>query len=253
MRLCVPIPCFFGKQDFAESIRTVGRLGFDAAETYDWRSLRLDEVADACKESGVELLSMCTTEFRLTDPQYRQAFLDGLTESCEAANRVGAHKLITQVGQDIGLPRPVQHQAIVDTLCLAAPILQKHDVTLMIEPLNTYVNHPGYYLWSSLEGFQIVREVGSEFVKVVYDIYHQQVMEGNIIPTVTGNLACIAHLHAAGHPGRNELQYGESDYGVIFAAIDKAGYTGACGLEYSPLLDPVESLKIAKERYGGKQ
>ena len=123
----------------------------------------------------------------------------------------------------------------------------------MIEPLNTYVNHPGYYLWSSLEGFQIVREVGSEFVKVVYDIYHQQVMEGNIIPTVTGNLACIAHLHAAGHPGRNELQYGESDYGVIFAAIDKAGYTGACGLEYSPLLDPVESLKIAKERYGGKQ
>jgi hydroxypyruvate isomerase len=75
-------------------------------------------------------------------------------------------------------------------------------------------------------------------------------MEGNIIPSVTKNLDLIAHLHSAGHPGRHELQFGENDYKVIFDAIDKAGYTGACGLEYSPLMDPIESLKIAKEKYG---
>lgn len=250
MRLCVPVPCFFGNKDFAEAIHIIGELGFDAAETYQWKSLNLGEVADACKESGVELLSMCTTEFRMTDPQYRQAFLEGLEESCEAASKIGVRKLITQVGQDTGAPRELQHQAIVHTLRLAVPILQKHGVTIMIEPLNTYVNHPGYYLWSSVEGFQIIREVASDFVKVVYDIYHQQVMEGNIIPNVTGNLDCIAHLHSAGHPGRHELQFGENDYRVIFQAIDKAGYRGACGLEYRPLLDPIESLKIAKEIYG---
>ena len=250
MRLCVPVPCFFKNIPFEDAIRRIKELGFDAAETYNWKSLDLDAVKKALDETGVELLSMCTTEFRLTDPAYRQAWLDGLKESCEAANKLGVKKLITQVGQDTGAPREEQHAAIVETLKLAKPILEKAQVTIMIEPLNTYVNHPGYYLWSAVEGFEIVREVDSPYVKVVYDIYHQQVMEGNIIPNVTGNLDCIAHLHAAGHPGRHEMQYGESDYKVIFAAIDKAGYTGACGLEYGPLLPPEESLIIAKHIYG---
>lgn len=250
MRLCVPVPCFFKNIPFEDAIRRIKELGFDAAETYNWKTMDLDAVKKALDETGVELLSMCTTEFRLTDPAYRQAWLDGLQESCDAANKLGVKKLITQVGQDTGAPREEQHAAIVETLKLAKPILEKAQVTIMLEPLNTYVNHPGYYLWSSVEGFEIVREVDSPYVKIIYDIYHQQVMEGNIIPNVINNLDCIAHLHSAGHPGRHELQYGESDYKVIFAAIDKAGYTGACGLEYGPLLPPEESLIIAKHIYG---
>ena len=117
-------------------------------------------------------------------------------------------------------------------------------------PLNTLIDHKDCYLWSSAEAFDIVREVGSEKVKVVYDIYHQQVMEGNIILNIVNNLDCIAHLHSAGHPGRHELQFGENDYRVIFDAVDKAGYKGAVGLEYKPLLDPTESLVRAKEIYG---
>ena len=250
MRLCVPVPCFYGKTDFSEAIRKIGALGFDAAETYNWKNIDLYKTYKACKESGVELLSMCVTEFRMTDPRYRDAWLDGLRESCEAAARLNVKMLITQVGQDTGAPRETQHAAIVETLKQATPILEKYGVTVMPEPLNTYVNHPGYYLWSSREGFDIIREVGHPNVKLVYDIYHQQVMEGNIIPSVTDNLDCIAHLHSAGHPGRHELQYGENDYRVIFDAIDKAGYKGACGLEYVPLLDPTESLIRAKELYG---
>ena len=250
MRLCVPIPCFFGDMDFCEGLRRVKALGYDAAETYNWKGLDFDAVRRTCEETGVELLSMCTSEFRMTDPTFRQAWLDGLEESCQAANRMGVKRLITQVGQDTGAPREPQHAAIVETLNLARPILEKSGVTIMLEPLNTLVNHPGYYLWSAVEGFEIIREVNHPLVKLVYDIYHQQVMEGNIIPNITKNLDCIAHLHSAGHPGRNELQYGENDYKVIFAAVDKAGYTGACGLEYRPLMDPEESLREAKRLYG---
>ena len=123
-------------------------------------------------------------------------------------------------------------------------------VTIMLEPLNTYVNHPGYYLTSSAEAFDIIRTVDHPLVKIVFDIYHQQIMEGNIIPNITNNLDCIAHLHAAGHPGRNELQFGENDYKVIFQAVEKAGYNGYCGLEYKPLLDPLESMRLAREIYG---
>ena len=250
MRYCVPIPCFFGQMDFCDAVKTVKKLGFDAVETYNWRNLDLDKVRETCQETGVELLSMCTTEFNMTDPQRRKAWLDGLAISCEAANRVGAKKLITQVGQDTGAERQVQHDSIVAALTEAKPILESTGVTIMIEPLNTYVNQPGYYLWSSAEAFEIIRQVDYPFVKVVYDIYHQQVMEGNIIPSVTGNLDCIAHLHSAGHPGRHELQYGENDYKVIFAAVDKAGYQGACGLEYNPLMPPEESLKEFLRIYG---
>jgi hydroxypyruvate isomerase len=236
--------------DFCDAVKTVKKLGFDAVETYNWRNLDLEKVRETCQETGVELLSMCTTEFNMTDPQRRKAWLDGLAISCEAANRVGAKKLITQVGQDTGAERQVQHDSIVAALTEAKPILESTGVTIMIEPLNTYVNHPGYYLWSSAEAFEIIRQVDNPFVKVVYDIYHQQVMEGNIIPSVTGNLDCIAHLHSAGHPGRHELQYGENDYKVIFAAVDKAGYQGACGLEYNPLMPPEESLKEFLRIYG---
>lgn len=250
MRLCVPIPCFFGNIDFCDAIRKVAALGYDAIETYNWKGLDLDRVKNTLDENGVELLSMCTTEFRMTSPEHRGLWLEGLKESCKAANRLGVKKLITQVGQDTGAPREEQRASIVAALNAAKPILEDYGVTIMPEPLNTYVNHPGYYLWSSIEAFDIIREVDHPSVKLIYDIYHQQVMEGNIIPSVTKNLDLIAHLHSAGHPGRHELQFGENDYNVIFDAIDKAGYTGACGLEYSPLMDPIESLKIAKEKYG---
>lgn len=249
MRICVPIPCFFKDMEFTRGIEKVAELGFDAAETYQWQGLDLDRVRDVCRDTGVELLSMCTTAFCMTEPSLRGEWLEGLRKSCEAAKKAGVKKLITQVGQDTGAEREVQHESIVQGLRDARPILEGSGVTIMIEPLNTYVNHPGYYLWSSREAFEIVREVGHPLVKVVYDIYHQQVMEGNIIPNITNNLDCIAHLHSAGHPGRNELQFGENDYRVIFDAVDKAGYQGACGLEYNPILEPEESLRTFRRLY----
>ncbi len=250
MRFCVAIPCFFKNADFCDALRNIAELGYDAAETYEWKHLDLDAVKKTIDETGVELLSMCTTNFKLTSPEHRELWLNGLRESCEAASKLGVHKLITQVGQDTGEPREKQHESIVAGLKAAAPILDEYDVTIMIEPLNLYVDHPGYYLWSSAEGFDIIREVDHPRVKLIYDIYHQQIMEGNIIPSVTNNLDLIAHLHAAGHPGRHELQFGESDYKNIIKAIDAAGYTGALGLEYRPTLDPIESLKSVKEIYG---
>ena len=251
MRFCIPIPCFFddSAEGFCEAIRKVRALGFDAAETYAWKHLDMEKVKAVCEDSGVELLSMCTTEFNMTDPSKRKIWLDGLAESCAAAKRAGVKRLITQVGADTGAERAAQHQSIVDALREARPILEDSGVTIMVEALNTYVDHPGYYLWSSREAFDIIREADHPLVKVVFDMYHQQVMEGNIIPSIQQNLDCIAHLHAAGHPGRHELQYGENDYHVIFDAIEKTGYQGACGLEYHPTMGSEESLREFQKIY----
>lgn len=250
MRLCVVIPCFFKKLDFCDAIRQISSLGYDAAEIYNWRSLDLDSAKSVLDETGVDLLSMCTTEFNLTAPTYREAWVDGIRESCVAAKKLGVKRLITQVGKDTGAPREEQHASIVAGLKAGAPILEEYGITVMIEPLNTLVDHKGYYLWQAAEAFEIIKEVNSPSVKVIYDIYHQQVMEGNIIPNIVNNLERIAHLHGAGNPGRHEMQFGENDYHNIIKAVEEAGYKGALGLEYSPLLDPIESLKIAKKLFG---
>lgn len=253
MKLCVPIPCFFPAsttEQTCAAIRTVANLGYTAVETYDWRMLDTTAVKRTLEETGVELCSILVMENRLTTSSCRDLWLTSLRETCEAAVSMGVRRAITQVGNDTGAPREEQHAAIVETLIAAKPILEQYGVTVMPEPLNIKVNHPGYYLTSAAEAFDICREVDSPFVRIVYDIYHQQVTEGNIIPTVTENLDLIAHLHSAGHPGRHDLWEGELNYKYIFDAMDRAGYTGACGLEYGPLGDPVESLRRALEMYG---
>ncbi len=116
MKLCVAVPCFFVGMDFCEAIKKIGELGFDTAETYNWKNLDLPRVKATCDESGVNLISMCTTEFRMTEPEYRSAWLEGLHKSCIAAKMVGATKLITQVGNYSGKERGYQHSSIVDTL-----------------------------------------------------------------------------------------------------------------------------------------
>lgn len=254
MRLCVPLPCHFrmeNSQDVCRAIRTVASMGYTAVESYDWRPLDADVIVPTLKDTDVELVSLLVMENRLTTPECRHLWLSALEDACKAAAKFGTKRLITQVGNDTGAPREAQHAAIVDTLTAAKPILEHYGITVMPEPLNVKVDHPGYFLTTAAEAFDIVREVDSPFVKIVYDIYHQQVTEGDIIPTVTKNLDLIAHLHAAGHPGRHDLWAGELNYRYIFDAIDRAGYRGSCGLEYSASDDSVESLRRAMEMYGG--
>ena len=114
MRLCVVVPCFFKNTELCSAIKQAAALGYDAVETYRWKDLDLDEVKRTLDETGVELLSMCTTEFRLTEPEYREAWVAGIKESCEAAKKLGVKRLITQVGKDTGAPREEQHASIVE-------------------------------------------------------------------------------------------------------------------------------------------
>ncbi|MBQ6824284.1 MAG: TIM barrel protein [Clostridia bacterium] len=249
MRLSVCIPMFFKGLPLHEAIKRVAELGYDACEM--WKvseEVDLSAAAAACKEYGVEFQAICTDYFECTGGD-AEAYVAGVRSAAEKAKALGAKLLISQVGKDTGAPAAEQHANIVRCLKAAIPVLEETGMTIVIEPLNTLVNHKGYYLWSSIEGFEILREVDHPQIKMVYDIYHQQIMEGNIITNVTENLPLIAHLHSAGCPGRHELNNGENDYKKIFEAIDAAGYTGVCGLEYKPLLPPEESLALTKKLY----
>lgn len=249
MHYSVCAPAVFNGVALPDAIRKAHAAGAEVCEFWSWWDQDLDAVAAALEETGVKLATICTKFISLTDPSKREEYKEGLRESIAAAKKLNCSMLISQVGQDTGAPREEQHKSIVDGLKECAPMLEEAGVTLVVEPLNTYVDHKGYYLYSSLEGFDIVREINSPNVKLLYDIYHQQIMEGQLIANITPNIDLIAHFHVAGVPGRHEpLDEQEVNYPAVFAAIKKLGYKGALGLEYFPVNAPEAGLKVLFDR-----
>lgn len=243
LRPSVCIDAVFENLADSLAIAEVEKAGLTAFEFWGWWDRDLPNLLQAKRKCQLEISACCTHFITLTDPALREKYLEGLEQSIEAAGRLGCKTLISQVGDEItDKPRYSQHLSLVEGLREAAPLLEAADVTLVIEPLNRLVNHPGYYLVGSSEAFDIVESVGSESVKVVFDIYHQQVSEGNVIHNLVSNIDKIGHFHAAGNPGRNELTRGELNYRQIFESIQSTNYDGYVGLEYWPVDDPLEGL-----------
>jgi len=174
----------------------------------------------------------------------RDKYLSRLNETIEIARKLKCRKLITCTGNiQEGLSVESQREAIIEMLGEASSIAGREGITLLLEALNSTIDHPGYFLTSSKAGFDIVKQVNSPYLKLLYDVYHMQVMEGNIINTIRENISLIGHFHSAGLPGRNELYSGELDYNNIVKHIDSLNYEGYFGLEYWPTGDPAGSLK----------
>ena len=233
-----------------EAIRRTHAAGYGAFEFWAWWDQDMRAVAEAQKETGLRAAGMCTRMVPLNVPERRKDYLAGLRESIRAAAEIDCRMLITQVGQAVeGLCRESQHDSIVAGLRECAPVLEDAGVTLVIEPLNALVNHKGYYLTHSAEAFEMIREVNSPNVKVLFDVYHQQITEGNLIDNLTAGADLIGHIHIAGNPGRHEpLDNSEVHYPTIINALKACGYDGAIGLEYFPLRAPEEGLRQILEK-----
>lgn len=228
----------------ADRIRKVADTGVEAVEFWGWRDKDLDALEAALTETGLPLAAFCAPGGMLVNPGKEDEFVAGVEETVPIARRLHCRTLIVTTGQELpDVPRADQHAAIVAALKAAAPVVEANDLILVLEPLNVLVDHAGYYLATSAEGFRIVAEVGSPNVKLLYDIYHQQITEGNLIPTIRSHWEQIGHFHAADHPGRNEPGTGEINYLNVFAAIHRLGYAGYVGMEYRPTRDDLTTLR----------
>ena len=244
MKISVCIDALFNGQDFIQSIKALKNAGITSFEFWSWWNKDIQQIKKVKDEFGMEVVTFCTKMVSLVDDTKREEYITGLKDSIKVAKELGCKKLITQVGGELkNKSREEQHESLVAGLKACVPVLEESDIIIVFEPLNTTVDHKGYYLYSSDEAFQIVDEVGSKNVKVLFDIYHQQIMEGNLISTISKNIDKIGHFHAAGVPGRHELYIGEINYTEVFKAIDDTGYGEYVGLEYFPLEDPVSGLK----------
>lgn len=155
---------------------------------------------------------------------------------CFSGNRGG-------VGDDEGL------QACAAGLRALTPIAERAGVTLCMELLNSRVNHPDYQCDHTAWGAALVRAVGSTRFRLLYDIYHMQIMEGDVIRTIRDNAASIAHYHTGGVPGRHEIDDGqELNYPAVMRAIRDTGFTGYVAQEFVPVRTPLDSLADAVRR-----
>jgi len=245
MRYSVCLPAVYCGVPSDEAVRRIAAIGAERFEIWGWWEIDLDALERAMVETGLKMVAMCVRPTPLNDPDCREACVEAVRESIAVAKRFNCPALLMQVGQmRENIDREEQHASIVEGLKACAPLAEEAGITLLPEPLNILVDHKGYYLDSSVEGFEIIREVGSPNVKLLYDIYHQQITEGQLIANITANIDLIGHFHVAGVPGRHEpFEDQEINYPAVLTAIRKAGYQGAVGLEYFPLSAPEESLK----------
>ena len=179
------------------------------------------------------------------DLNKRSEFLNDISTSVEVAKRVNA-KWMTVVPGHLDLRKDMNYQTqnVIETLKQASELLEKHDLTMVLEPLN-FRDHPGLFLTESPQAFQICKAVNSKSCKILFDIYHQQIQEGNLIPNIEASWNEIAYFQIGDNPGRNEPTTGEINYKNIFKYIYDKGFNGVLGMEHGNSLKGLEGeLKL---------
>ncbi len=183
----------------------------------------------------------------LNNPVYHDGIVKGLEQYIPVAAKQGIPNVITFFGNV--QPGMTESEAIancVTGLNRAKKIAEDHGVTICIELLNSKVDHPGYQGDKTAFGVQVVKAVASPRVKLLYDIYHMQIMEGDVISTIRQNIDSIAHFHTGGVPGRHELDdTQELNWKAVTSAIIDTGFKGFMAHEFIPVRDPLTSLREA--------
>lgn len=166
------------------------------------------------------------------DTGKRNEFLDQIKGAVEVAQRVGAQWMTVVPGhRDLKLPMGYQTAHVLETLKRACEILEPHGLTMVLEPLN-FRDHPGLFLTESPQAYEICKAVASPSCKILFDIYHQQIQEGNLIPNIEACWDEIAYFQIGDNPGRCEPTSGEINYTNVLKFISDKGYAGILGMEH---------------------
>ncbi|MEA1672048.1 hydroxypyruvate isomerase family protein [Nitrospirillum sp. BR 11163] len=237
---------------FPDRIHAAKAAGLTAVEFHLWRDKPLAEVRRALDETGVRLASMVVEPRRsLIDPAQHEEFLAAVRDSLRAAKEAGAPALVVASGftrPDVS--RQEQHDIAVGILKQAAALAEQAGILLLLEPLNTRVEHPGMFLDSTAEGLDMVEEVGSPNLRLLYDMYHSTVMGEDPAQVLASRFHLVGHIQVADVPGRHQPGSGTVDWPRYVGVLRDLGYAGAVGLEYKPEGPTLETLATARATLG---
>ncbi len=239
-----------------EQIEIATRAGCDSmqmlAQYAAWSEADLARVRKLCDAHRIgmhALLAQADWKKRpvsIVDPAHREGFLADVRRAISFAQKLGITQIIVTSGLAAsGRSYEEQYASLAEGVRRAADLAGAANLTLLVEPLNSLVDHPGCFLTSCVDGLRLVREINRPNVRLLFDVYHEQVQRGNIIRTFTEAAPLVGLVHVADNPGRNDPGTGEINFTNVYKAIKKSGYTGRIAMEYRPLGDPAQSLAKA--------
>ena len=241
-KFCANLTLLFNEVPFMDRFRAAAQAGFTGVEylfPYDYDK---DEIANALSTNRLQQVLHNLPAGKWNEgergigchPDRVGEFQNGVAEAIEYATRLGCRQVNCLAGLVPNDVAPARlRTTLVANLKFAALKLKEHGIRLLIEPINTR-DMPGFYLTNTSQAVDIIREVGSDNLFVQYDIYHMQIMEGDLASTMEKHLPHIAHMQLADNPGRHEPGTGEINYPFLFGHIDRIGYDGWIGCEYKP-------------------
>jgi hydroxypyruvate isomerase len=243
----------FTEVDFLDRFERAAAAGFTAVEFMSPYAYEAGHLAEKLERYGLTqvLFNLPSGRWEAGDrgiallPDRKGEFHEGVGHAIEYAKALKCSRVNCLVGLTPHLSGKTLRKTLVNNLRFASKTLARENIHLLIESINTR-DIPGFYLSSTGQALSLIKEVDHPNLFYQYDIYHMQVMEGNLTETIKNNLDKIAHIQIADNPGRHEPGTGEINYQNLFRFIDEAGYKGFIGCEYKPLKTTEEGLQWMK-------
>jgi len=236
---------------FEQRMEKVAEAGYTSFELVDefkaWPETEFKRMAARKRAMGLSVDAVAAIQRGAADPAGADAYVSYLSEFLETAEKLETAGVIVLSGNRIeSLPRIAQHNACVETLKRAGDAALKRNMTLLFENIDPEEN-PQYYLTSVAEGFEIVRKVDNPHVRLLYDFYHEQIAEGNLIKKLQENIDLVGLVHVADVPGRHQPGTGEINYTSIFRELAELKYDRFAAMEFIPSGDAVAILRSARK------
>jgi len=242
MKYSLCIEPVFETLSFYDRIQAAKDLGLDAVEFWDPSVYDTKKIGDVAARAGIPVAACCLNQAWTCRMNFAYDIVRKNVEKSIAFGKDVGCKTFIGLAGDVECKADSQKTLLIENLKRTAEVCEREGVTIVLEALNSICDHKGYYLDSSYIGFEIVKAVNSPSIKLLFDCYHMQLMEGNLVNNITNNAQFIGHFHSAGVPGRHELQLGETNYPRVIRAAEEAGYTGYFGFEYWPTYDNHQSV-----------
>jgi hydroxypyruvate isomerase len=254
--LSVMLWTVFRDLPFEERLEKIAAAGYNSVELVGeyakWDDAAFQRAIAAQKRLGIQFDATAGMQHGVADPSVRDAFLSDLRDALKPMDTLNCPAMIVLSGNVVpGMSRDDQHKSAIETLKRAADVVEGHQidgrpVRLLLECIDPEEN-PKYYLQSAAEAIEIVRAVGHPQVQFLYDMFHEQIAEGNLMEKLIKNIDVIGLIHVADVPGRHEPGTGEINYLNIYRALVRLNYRNVVAMEFKPVGDPVTTLRAARE------
>ncbi len=249
-KLSVMLWTVFQKLPFEQRLEKVAEAGYKyvelVGEYQKWSEDDFRKANAKRRELGISIDTTAGLAHGVGNPNQRDAFLADLRKELPIMEKIECPSIIVMSGNVVeGMPREQQHRSCIEGLKRAAELVEGKNVRLLLENIDPEEN-PKYYLTSVAEGFKIIEAVNHPQVKFLYDFFHEQISEGNLIAKLEKHIDKVGLVHIADVPGRHEPGTGEINYENIFRTLGRLKYDRFAAMEFLPTGDAVQSLQTAR-------